>query len=220
MSDITQQNGIQTNGIDYQNGSAKNFGKRVVFNGTQADPMFQIESKVELPQLNDGEVLVKVKAATICLSDIHTVCGTRTEPTPSVLGHEACVEVVAHKRGDDCDLKPGDRCTFSIADSCGECEFCTNDLSQKCVKLFKYGHAHMSNGSGFNGCYSSHIIIRKGTMMFKLPDQISDSLASSINCALATMVNCVENLPQNVKKSKKKALVQVFFLLIYLLLFF
>jgi D-arabinose 1-dehydrogenase-like Zn-dependent alcohol dehydrogenase len=209
MSGINQH-AVHTNGFNH-NGTTESFGKRVVFNGTRADPMFQIESNVQLPVLNDGEVLVKVKAATICLSDIHTVCGTRTEPTPSVLGHEACVEIVAHKRGNDYDLKPGDRCTFSIADSCGECEFCTNDLSQKCVKLFKYGHAHMSNGSGFNGCYSSHIIIRKGTKLIKLPDEISDSLASSINCALATMVNCVDNLPQNVKNRKKKALVQVFF---------
>jgi D-arabinose 1-dehydrogenase-like Zn-dependent alcohol dehydrogenase len=68
----------------------------------------------------------------------------------------------------------------------------------------------MSNGSGFNGCYSSHIVIRKGTVLIKLPDEISDNLAASINCALATMVNCVENLPQNVKNSRKKALIQVY----------
>lgn len=111
-----------------------------------------MESGLILPELKEGEVLVKVRAATICLSDIHTVCGTRIEPTPrytffkikininsfyySVLGHEACVEVIHHKRK-NFDLKVGDRATFSIADSCGTCEFCLNDLSQKCVKLFK-----------------------------------------------------------------------------------
>lgn len=41
-----------------------------------------MESGLTLPELKEGEVLVKVRAATICLSDIHTVCGTRTEPTP------------------------------------------------------------------------------------------------------------------------------------------
>lgn len=41
-----------------------------------------MESGLNLPELRDGEVLVKVRSATICLSDIHTVCGTRTEPTP------------------------------------------------------------------------------------------------------------------------------------------
>ena len=44
--------------------------------------MFEMESNVTLPKLEDGEVLVKVRAATICISDIHTVCGTRIEPTP------------------------------------------------------------------------------------------------------------------------------------------
>ena len=57
-------------------------GERFVFYGTGADPVFKMESQVDLPILKDGEVLVKVRAATICLSDIHTVCGTRIEPTP------------------------------------------------------------------------------------------------------------------------------------------
>ncbi|CAF0709770.1 unnamed protein product [Brachionus calyciflorus] len=182
-------------------------GERFVFHGTNANPVFQMESGVDLPVLKDGEVLVKVRAATICLSDIHTVCGTRIEPTPSVLGHEACVEIVSHKRN-NFDLNIGDRATFSIADTCGTCEFCTNDLSQKCVKLFKYGHAAMSSGSGFNGCYATHIIIRSGTEVIKLPHEISDGLAATINCALATMVNCVDQLPDNVKRSRKKALIQ------------
>lgn len=178
-------------------------GQRVVFNGPKAQPMFTHEHSLDLPALEQGETLVKVRAATICLSDIHTVCGTRTEPTPSVLGHEACVEVVAHRRSkqqqeEEEELQLGDRCTFSIADSCGECEFCTNNLAQKCVKLFKYGHAHMSSGTGFNGCYSTHIVIRAGTRLVKLPDEIGDALAASINCALATMVNVVESLPPHV----------------------
>jgi NADPH:quinone reductase-like Zn-dependent oxidoreductase len=60
----------------------KDHGQRYVFNGTSSDPMFEMEPKVDLPVLKDGEVLVKVKAATICMSDIHTVCGMRVEPTP------------------------------------------------------------------------------------------------------------------------------------------
>ena len=54
----------------------------------------------------------------------------------SVLGHEACVEIVDHKR-ENFNLKIGDRATFCIADSCGQCEFCLNGLSQKCKSLFK-----------------------------------------------------------------------------------
>lgn len=66
----------------------------------------------------------------------------------------------------------------------------------------------MSSGTGFNGCYASHIVIRKGTEVIKLPDCISDELASTINCALATMVNCVDQVPERVKKSGKRVLIQ------------
>jgi D-arabinose 1-dehydrogenase-like Zn-dependent alcohol dehydrogenase len=52
------------------------------------------------------------------------------------LGHEAVVEVVAHRRPES-DLMEGDRLTFSIADSCNKCEFCLKGLQQKCTKLFK-----------------------------------------------------------------------------------
>ena len=75
--------------------------------------------------------------------------------------------------------------------------------------MFKYGHAPMNNGTGFNGCYASHIVLRKGTSVIKIPDVISDNLAASINCALATMVNCVSQIPFNVKLVSKKALIQV-----------
>lgn len=54
----------------------------------------------------------------------------------SVLGHEAIVEVVSHRRPES-DLIKGDRLTFSVADSCYKCEFCDKGLEQKCTKLFK-----------------------------------------------------------------------------------
>jgi D-arabinose 1-dehydrogenase-like Zn-dependent alcohol dehydrogenase len=54
----------------------------------------------------------------------------------SVLGHEAVVEVIKHCRPES-DLAVGDRLTFSVVDSCGNCEFCLTGLNQKCLKLFK-----------------------------------------------------------------------------------
>ena len=57
-------------------------GERQIFYGHKEEPVFAMEIKVDLPKLADGEVLVKVRAATICVSDIHTVTGARIEPTP------------------------------------------------------------------------------------------------------------------------------------------
>jgi D-arabinose 1-dehydrogenase-like Zn-dependent alcohol dehydrogenase len=67
----------------------------------------------------------------------------------------------------------------------------------------------MSSGTGFNGCYATHIVIRKGTSVIKLPDVIGDGLAATINCALATMVNCVDQVPERVKRGGKRVLIQV-----------
>jgi len=145
--------------------------------------------------LAPGEVLVALDLATICGSDLHTIAGHRTEPAPCVLGHEAVGRVVAAGDGRP-HLRPGDRLTWSIADSCGTCPACVeHGLPEKCHSLFKYGHAALSDGSGLNGSYASHILLRSGTHIVKISGGLSDRVVAPANCALATMVNAVSRLP-------------------------
>ncbi len=145
-----------------------------------------------LPVPAAGEVLVAVSLATICGSDLHTFEGRRKEPTPCVLGHEAVGEVTAVGDGRDPDLV-GRRVTWTLADSCGGCRPCVDwGLPQKCETLFKYGHAPLSSGSGLNGCYASHLLLRPGTTVVELPDAVTDAMAAPANCALATMVSATE----------------------------
>jgi threonine dehydrogenase-like Zn-dependent dehydrogenase len=68
-------------------------------------------------------------------------------------------------------------------------------LPQKCEHLFKYGHAASSDGSGLNGCYASHIVLRAGTHIIAVPNDLSDALVAPANCALATIVNALDQLP-------------------------
>jgi len=72
--------------------------------------------------------------------------------------------------------------------------------------FLKYGHAKLSDGSGFNGCYASHIILRHGTHVVKIPDSISDRCAAPINCSLATTMCAMEYVP---KIKNGRAFVQV-----------
>jgi D-arabinose 1-dehydrogenase-like Zn-dependent alcohol dehydrogenase len=44
------------------------------------------------------------------------------------------------------------------------------------------------------GTYATHILLGCGTTIVRLPDAVIDSIASPINCALATMVCAVEQL--------------------------
>uniref|UniRef100_H2ZKL1 alcohol dehydrogenase n=1 Tax=Ciona savignyi TaxID=51511 RepID=H2ZKL1_CIOSA len=148
--------------------------------------------------VNAGEVLVKVRLATICASDLHTFAGKRDEPLPAVLGHEAVCDVVIdrHPENDErkstIPLKPGTRVTFSVPVSCKHCERCSLGFPQKCRTLFKYGHSSLTDG-GFSGCYATHMLLRAGTHIVPLPPQVTDLMAAPINCALATVVNVLEH---------------------------
>lgn len=146
------------------------------------------------PTPGPGEALVEISLATICGSDLHTVDGRRTGSVPCVLGHEAVGRVVAVGPGRDPELL-GRRVTWSLADSCGHCRPCLDwDLPQKCGQLFKYGHAPVGNGTGLNGCYASHILLRGGTAILPVPDVLADAVVAPANCALATMVAATEPL--------------------------
>ncbi len=152
---------------------------------------------VPLPtSLSDGEVLVRLKLATICGSDIHTWQGRRTAPTPCVLGHEAIGTVMSVGPGRSTTWI-GKRVSWTLGDSCGSCKPCTQfDLPQKCVELVKYGHASLTLGTGLNGCYASHIVLRRGTHLVEIPAGQPDRDFAPANCALATMFAATETLPK------------------------
>ncbi|XP_077994900.1 L-threonine 3-dehydrogenase-like [Glandiceps talaboti] len=168
--------------------------QRAVFVGADKTPCMEFGS-IAIPALRPGDTLIRIRMATICGSDMHTIKGRRVETTPSILGHEAVGEIVAHKR-DDLNLKPGDRVTFSIMNSCMDCDICKSGIPQKCRKLFKHGFRPLTEGCPLNGCYASHIIIEPGTAIYKIPDNVTDRMAAPVNCALATMVcakSCIDD---------------------------
>ena len=166
--------------------------KMAVFHG--AGQAFEVVERGVDFSLGDGQCLVEISLATVCGSDLHTVDGRRREPVPCVLGHEGVGRVVAAGRGRDAGLI-GRRVTWTLADSCGVCRSCRDwALPQKCERLFKYGHAPLRDGTGFNGTYASHIVLRGGTTVFPLPETVTDEMAAPANCALATMIASTEPL--------------------------
>ncbi|MBL9174620.1 MAG: zinc-binding dehydrogenase [Verrucomicrobiales bacterium] len=147
-----------------------------------------------IPEPGPDELVVRISCATICGSDLHTVRGRRVERTPCILGHEAVghVEAAGRDRG---AYWVGRRISWTLTNSCGRCVPCLRwNLPQKCERVFKYGHAPLGDGSGFNGCYASHVVLRRGTTVVSLPDSVEDAVAAPANCALATMVGATESL--------------------------
>jgi putative phosphonate catabolism associated alcohol dehydrogenase len=152
-------------------------------------PLELVRFSLDTIDLGAEEILVRIDAATICGSDVHTIDGKRIDPAaPLILGHEGCGTVLREGGKRDESLV-GSRITWSVMSSCGSCVSCSQlSLPQKCTSaLFKYGHASFKSGSGLYGCYSTHIVLKRGTCIVRLPDEISNAIAAPANCALATV---------------------------------
>uniref|UniRef100_T1IX41 Alcohol dehydrogenase-like N-terminal domain-containing protein n=1 Tax=Strigamia maritima TaxID=126957 RepID=T1IX41_STRMM len=165
---------------------------RVVFVGASKKPSFVTET-CPLPtiiDLVDGEVLLKIRLATICTADLDTLDGKWTKPIPSVMGHEGVGEVLVSKR---LDLVLGDRVVFSTGSACESCVVCRRNLPVPCATGIQYGHgALLSSPAKLSGTLASHLILRKGTHVIKIPPHVKDTVACTVNCPLSTMVNVVD----------------------------
>src|SRR5260221_7453397 len=87
--------------------------------------------EVELAGPGPGEVLVKLRAAGLCHSDLSVINGDRPRPMPMVLGHEACAEVVEVGAGVG-DLMRGGLVVLIFVPSCGHCVPCAEGRPALC----------------------------------------------------------------------------------------
>jgi S-(hydroxymethyl)glutathione dehydrogenase/alcohol dehydrogenase len=73
-------------------------------------------------------------AVGICGTDLHSVRGEWTRPTPIVLGHEGA-GVVEQVGSQVSSLRPGDEVVLSWAPSCGSCDDCLRGRPARCLAL-------------------------------------------------------------------------------------
>lgn len=141
--------------------------------------------------LADGDVLVAVEMSTICGSDVHTVQGRRAAPAPLVLGHESVGRVIATgdtgaNAVDGTPLRIGDRVVWSVIISCAACDRCLRGLPQKCRSLGKYGHDRVGVHGDLTGAFGTHIQLRVGTAIVRVPEALPASVLAPASCATAT----------------------------------
>ncbi len=126
-------------------------------------------ARVEIPRVSGNEVLVKVKAAALCKSDVDVVEWTDLVrrgkfPLPVTLGHEFAGEVVevgpAAKR-----VRKGDRVCGETHNPCGVCHTCRTGNQHVC----RNGMGVL--GRSMNGCFAEYIKIPE-IMAIRLPDRI------------------------------------------------
>ncbi|TDE09014.1 zinc-binding dehydrogenase [Dyadobacter psychrotolerans] len=166
----------------------------LVFN--RAGEHMQLLEK-ERPSAQFGQVLVKNLYTTICGSDLHTYCGLRHEKTPTILGHEIVGEIIeigiGHSGKDFAGsvLAVGDIVTWSIFSSDPLSAEALNGMPQKGPGLFKYGHAQITDEESFHGGLAQYCLLRKNTVLMKVPAGVPNQVAATINCAVATVAGAL-----------------------------
>ncbi|WP_116787994.1 zinc-binding alcohol dehydrogenase family protein [Flavobacterium psychrotrophum] len=96
-----------------------------------------------MPELQPGEVLLKLKKAGVCGTDLHAYEGTQPFfEYPRILGHELAAEYVA---GNSNRFNAGDRVTVLPYFNCGTCVACRNGHTNCCEKMNVFG-VHTDGG--------------------------------------------------------------------------
>ena len=105
--------------------------------------------EVPVPEVGDGEVLIKVAACGVCGTDIKKIFHRYVEP-PQILGHELAGTVVAIGRGVT-KWKPGDRVMSFHHIPCAKCFYCERRLFSQCKQYKTTGltGGFTPNGGGF-----------------------------------------------------------------------
>ena len=152
-----------------------------------------------------GEVLVEVKAAGVCHSDLHPARGDWPMKTPVVLGHEGS-GIVREVGPSVASLQPGDHVVLSWSPACGTCPPCLEGRAVLCDRVEKVTyrnklpsggmrlHARDKDIAPFLGtaCFSDFVVIpAEGAI--RVPRDVPFDALATLGCAVITGVGAVTN---------------------------
>mgnify|MGYP001251091541 CR=1 FL=1 len=157
------------------------------------------QREIEIPSLQEGQILVKITAAGVCGSDVHMWKGNdpRT-PLPIILGHEGVGKIVEIKGQrttiEQEALKVGDAIFWNRGVSCGHCYFCTVAKTPAfCPQRWTYGITKACDQWPYlNGCYAEYIVLSPDTDIFKLPPDLDPGVIVPASCSGATAAHCFD----------------------------
>ncbi|MEU5614641.1 zinc-binding dehydrogenase [Streptomyces sparsogenes] len=162
--------------------------------------------ELELGAPREGEVLVRIAAASLCHSDLSVVNGDRVRPLPMALGHEA-VGVVQETGPGVTRVGPGDHVALVYVPSCGFCADCAAGRPALCARgaaangsgALLHGPSLLTDASGAPvhhhlgvSAFSEHAVLAQESVV-PIPQDIPFTVASMFGCAVLTGAGAVVN---------------------------
>ncbi len=161
--------------------------------------------RVELDDPGPGEVLVEVRAAGVCHSDLHPARGDWPMKTPVVLGHEGAgiVRQVGSGVG---TLRRDDHVVFCWAPACGVCPPCREGRAVLCDRVEKVTYRNrLPSGAvrlrargqavaPFLGtaCFADFAVVPEEGAV-RVPREVSFKALATVGCAVVTGMGAVTN---------------------------
>jgi alcohol dehydrogenase len=162
--------------------------------------------ELELAPPGPGEMLVEVRAAGLCHSDLSVIDGSRPRALPMVLGHEAAGEVVELGPGVE-RFAPGDHVALAFVPSCGECPSCRTGREALCEpgaaanlegtllggerRWGELGGERLHHHLGVSA-FAERIVVSERSAV-RVPEGLPFEIAALFGCAVLTGVGAVVN---------------------------
>jgi S-(hydroxymethyl)glutathione dehydrogenase/alcohol dehydrogenase len=168
----------------------------------------RIETVVASP-LRGNDVLVRIKAAGLCHTDLEVIAGSLRYPTPIVLGHEAA-GVVEEVGPEAHGVAVGDPVILSWNPHCGHCFYCDRDLPILCETYLAEGpkavafdgthRARLADGRDlgqlmFLGAFAEYCIVADHQAI-AVPKELPFDRACLIGCGVMTGVGAALNIAE------------------------
>jgi len=140
--------------------------------------------EVEKPHYGENDVLVKVKAAGLCGTDLKIQQGKiPVKELPLIQGHEIS-GVIAETGSQVKDFKIGDEVLISFYIPCNECELCKIGRETICENLI--GRL----GFELNGGFAEYVRVPESSLIRK-PKELPFSEAAIISCSMGTVYHAL-----------------------------
>ena len=153
----------------------------------------QVEfQEFDVPEPDYGQVLIKMKASSICGSDIRAIYREHLGHGPEayqgvIAGHEPCGQIV--KVGPGCvQFKEGDRVILYHISGCGVCHDCREGYMISCTSEHRAAHGWQRDGG------HADYVVAEETVCVALPDELSYVDGALIACGFGTVYEALNRV--------------------------
>jgi D-arabinose 1-dehydrogenase-like Zn-dependent alcohol dehydrogenase len=153
--------------------------------------------ELEMPDVNDDDVLIKTFACGVCHTDLKVFEGRNRFKSPTILGHEVSgwIERVGSRCKDF--FKEGDPVIIGMRYKCGRCRYCLAGRENLCADRPAPPPLKKTDGASVNrwnvGGFAEYVSV-PGYMIFKIPEGIGLEEASVTGCRVTTAYNAIKHV--------------------------